>query len=84
MSALALEGSALTKIGIGGVSMDKLLKVLLQSFYVMGKALSGELCCMRTGLVTKGGFLFASLDDNALTKWLHSTVIILNIGTDRS
>ena len=39
----------------------------------MGKALSGELSCMQTGLVTKGnnicGILFASLNGIAHSKW---------------
>ena len=34
------------------VSMVKMLKVLGQSFYVMGKALSGELSCTRTSLIS--------------------------------
>ena len=31
--------------------MDKMLKFYVKFFYVMGKALSGELSCMQTGPV---------------------------------
>ena len=34
------------------------MRVTLKDFYVMGKALSGKLSCMQTGLViTKGGYI---------------------------
>ena len=38
-------------IGIGGGSVDKTLKFYVKVSYVIGKALSGELFCTRTGLV---------------------------------
>ena len=37
--------------GSGGVGVDKMLKFYVKCFYVMGKALSGELSCTWTGLV---------------------------------
>ena len=38
-------------VGIdGSVGVDKMLKFYVKVFYVMGKALSGELSCTRTGL----------------------------------
>ena len=40
-------------VGIGGSGgdVDKMFKFNVKVFYVIGKALSGELSCMRTGLV---------------------------------
>ena len=38
-------------VGIGGVSMDKMLKFYVKVFYVMGNVLLGELSCTWTGLV---------------------------------
>ena len=38
-------------VGGGGGGMDKMFKFCVEVFYVMGKVLSGELSCMRTGLV---------------------------------
>ena len=37
--------------GFGSSSVDKMLKFYVKDLFVMGKALSGELSCMRTGLV---------------------------------
>ena len=53
--------------------MSHFLTFYVKVVYAMGKALSGELSCMGTGLVTKGNnfwnFLFASLDYEALQIW---------------
>ena len=38
-------------IGAGSIGMDRMLKFYVKVFIVMGKALSGELSCMQTGLV---------------------------------
>ena len=37
------------------MGMGYTLKFYIKVFYVMGKSLSGELSCMRTGLVVVGG-----------------------------
>ena len=37
--------------GLGGRGINKMLKFYVEVLYVMGKALSGELSCMLTGLV---------------------------------
>ena len=38
-------------VGFGSVGVDRMLKFYVKVFIVMGKALSGELSCMQTGLV---------------------------------
>ena len=48
--------------------MESHFKVLQQSFYVMGKAFSGELSCMWTGLVALLKSLTVLLD-------IHTAVI---------
>ena len=49
--------------------------VLVKVFNMMGKALSGELSCTLTGLVSKGNlfhdFLFASLAGKTLPKGIY-------------
>ena len=35
----------------GGISISKMLKFSAKVFYVIGKALSGEVSCMQLGLV---------------------------------
>ena len=39
------------KVWRGGGGVDKMLKFYFKGLKVIGKALSGELSCMRTGLV---------------------------------
>ena len=48
-----------TKISTGGVC--KMLKFSLKFFYVMGKALSGMLSCMQTGMLSHLGLAEAKL-----------------------
>ena len=43
-----LGGGAGVRVGVG---ISKMLKFYVGFFYVMGKAMSGELSCMGTGLV---------------------------------
>ena len=53
-------------VGVGvGITHFKVILMYVKVFYIMGKAVSGELSCMRTGLVSKRNnydFLFPSLD----------------------
>ena len=40
-------------INIGSCGISRLLKLYVKIFYVMGRVLTGELSCMRTGLVSQ-------------------------------